>query len=151
VAAATSHGSHCDGVRTTSHVHKRPLRSISSIRSVSFLLFALEVCLCDGGLSHTLAPAPATHDTPAHAAPPQEVDQTSVVRCLQVLDEAQPAAEVLTQLLRASLDKALLAYQIAFDLVESENQVRSALSVCLCVHHVCAARACTGRRFRHTA
>ncbi|KAG5178924.1 armadillo-type protein [Tribonema minus] len=52
----------------------------------------------------------------------QDVDHTAVVRCLQVLGEAALAAEVLKQLLRSTQDNALLAYQIAFDLVESENQ-----------------------------
>jgi 26S proteasome regulatory subunit N2 len=63
----------------------------------------------------------------------QEVDYVSVCHCLQFLDEASSVSEVLVQLCKAAGDSTtaaqqssvLLAYQIAFDLVESENQVRT--------------------------
>eukprot|EP00903_Cladosiphon_okamuranus_P016673 g15374.t1 len=51
-----------------------------------------------------------------------EPDHVAVCKCLQFLGEAAQVAEVLKQLLRGSDESALLAYQIAFDLVESEHQ-----------------------------
>jgi hypothetical protein len=69
----------------------------------------------------------------------QEVDYVSLCHCLQFLDEASSVSDVLVQLCKATTDSTsgdatastaqqssvLLAYQIAFDLVESENQVSS--------------------------
>ncbi|CAM9153706.1 unnamed protein product [Pylaiella littoralis] len=51
-----------------------------------------------------------------------EPDHVAVCKCLQFLGEAAQVAEVLKRLLRGSDESALLAYQIAFDLVESEHQ-----------------------------
>ncbi|CAM9543493.1 unnamed protein product [Ectocarpus sp. 6 AP-2014] len=51
-----------------------------------------------------------------------EPDHVAVCKCLQFLGEAAQVAEVLKDLLRGSDESALLAYQIAFDLVESEHQ-----------------------------
>ncbi|CAM9245735.1 unnamed protein product [Chrysoparadoxa australica] len=50
-----------------------------------------------------------------------EPDQVAVCRCLQFLDEARLVAEILKGLIKGSEVDALLAYQIAFDLVESQN------------------------------
>eukprot|EP00904_Undaria_pinnatifida_P004613 jgi/Undpi1/14152/HiC_scaffold_9.g03803.m1 len=51
-----------------------------------------------------------------------EPDHVAVCKCLQFLGEAAQVAEVLKGLLRGSDESTLLAYQIAFDLVESEHQ-----------------------------
>ncbi|CAB1113322.1 unnamed protein product [Ectocarpus sp. CCAP 1310/34] len=56
-----------------------------------------------------------------HRLVPQP-DHVAVCKCLQFLGEAAQVAEVLKDLLRGSDESALLAYQIAFDLVESEHQ-----------------------------
>jgi 26S proteasome regulatory subunit N2 len=49
-------------------------------------------------------------------------DYTNVVFGLQYLNKPKEAAETLDKLLKGSIAEALLAYQIAFDLLESENQ-----------------------------
>jgi len=49
-------------------------------------------------------------------------DYTNVIFGLQYLDRSQDAARTLDKLLRGSEDEALLALQIAFDLLETENQ-----------------------------
>ncbi len=49
-------------------------------------------------------------------------EYVSICQCLQFLNRAQEVAKILDDLLRGPEEKALLAYQVAFDLVESENQ-----------------------------
>ena len=49
-------------------------------------------------------------------------DYSNVVFGLQYLDRAKDVADTLDQLLKGSDEEALLAFQIAFDLQESENQ-----------------------------
>jgi 26S proteasome regulatory subunit N2 len=49
-------------------------------------------------------------------------DYSNVCFGLQYLNRPQQAAETLVSLLRGSVEDALLAYQIAFDLQETENQ-----------------------------
>ena len=49
-------------------------------------------------------------------------DFANVVFGLQYLNKPKEAANTLERLLRGSLDESLLAYQIAFDLQETENQ-----------------------------
>ena len=67
--------------------------------------------------------------------------------CLQFLDESKQVAEILIKLCtgtsesEADVRNNTLAYQIAFDLVESENQVHILYmylsnSTCLCVYIV---------------
>ncbi|CAM9505548.1 unnamed protein product, partial [Discosporangium mesarthrocarpum] len=51
-----------------------------------------------------------------------DTDFVAVCQCLQFLEEAGQVAQVLKELLQGSDESALLAYQIAFDLVESEHQ-----------------------------
>ncbi|VAH09610.1 unnamed protein product [Triticum turgidum subsp. durum] len=49
-------------------------------------------------------------------------DYLSICQCLMVLGEPETVANILDTLLSGSQDDALIAYQIAFDLVENENQ-----------------------------
>ncbi|XP_030533925.1 26S proteasome non-ATPase regulatory subunit 1 homolog A [Rhodamnia argentea] len=61
-------------------------------------------------------------------------DYLSICQCLMFLDEPEEVARILEKLLRSNKDDALLAFQIAFDLVENEHQafllnVRDRLSV----------------------
>ncbi|KAM3708511.1 hypothetical protein ACJW31_02G102100 [Castanea mollissima] len=50
-------------------------------------------------------------------------DYLSICQCLMFLDEPEGVASILEKLLRSeSKDEALLAFQIAFDLVENEHQ-----------------------------
>ncbi|XP_006652792.1 26S proteasome non-ATPase regulatory subunit 1 homolog A-like [Oryza brachyantha] len=49
-------------------------------------------------------------------------DYLSICQCLMFLGEPETVANILDKLLSGSEDDALLAYQIAFDLVENENQ-----------------------------
>uniref|UniRef100_A0A0D9ZQF2 26S proteasome non-ATPase regulatory subunit 1 homolog n=1 Tax=Oryza glumipatula TaxID=40148 RepID=A0A0D9ZQF2_9ORYZ len=49
-------------------------------------------------------------------------DYLSICQCLMFLGEPETVANILDKLLSGSKDDALLAYQIAFDLVENENQ-----------------------------
>ncbi|KAA8548426.1 hypothetical protein F0562_000110 [Nyssa sinensis] len=50
-------------------------------------------------------------------------DYLSICQCLMFLDEPESVASILEKLLRSeSKDEALLAFQIAFDLVENEHQ-----------------------------
>ncbi|KQJ95640.1 26S proteasome non-ATPase regulatory subunit 1 homolog A [Brachypodium distachyon] len=49
-------------------------------------------------------------------------DYLSICQCLMFLGESETVADILHKLLSGSEDDALLAYQIAFDLVENENQ-----------------------------
>lgn len=61
-------------------------------------------------------------------------DFLSICQCLMFLDEPEEVAQILEKLLRSNKDDALLAFQIAFDLVENEHQafllnVRDRLSV----------------------
>lgn len=49
-------------------------------------------------------------------------EYVSICQCLQFLNRASEVAQILDDLLRGPEEKALLAYQVAFDLVESENQ-----------------------------
>ncbi|PAN40014.1 hypothetical protein PAHAL_7G284800 [Panicum hallii] len=49
-------------------------------------------------------------------------DYLSICQCLMFLGEPETVASILDKLLSGSKDDALLAYQIAFDLVENENQ-----------------------------
>ncbi|KAF8014262.1 hypothetical protein BT93_H0182 [Corymbia citriodora subsp. variegata] len=61
-------------------------------------------------------------------------DYLSICQCLMFLDEPEEVARILEKLLRSVKDDALLAFQIAFDLVENEHQafllnVRDRLSV----------------------
>nr|DAD23931.1 TPA_asm: hypothetical protein HUJ06_025394 [Nelumbo nucifera] len=50
-------------------------------------------------------------------------DYLSICQCLMFLDEPEGVASILEKLLRsANKDEALLAFQIAFDLVENEHQ-----------------------------
>ncbi len=49
-------------------------------------------------------------------------DYTNVVFGLQYLNRPQDAAKTLENLLQGSVEDSLLAYQIAFDLLETENQ-----------------------------
>ncbi|XP_031379897.1 26S proteasome non-ATPase regulatory subunit 1 homolog A-like [Punica granatum] len=49
-------------------------------------------------------------------------DNLSICQCLMFLDEPENVASILEKLLRSKKDDALLAYQIAFDLVENEHQ-----------------------------
>ncbi|XP_048546719.1 26S proteasome non-ATPase regulatory subunit 1 homolog A-like isoform X1 [Triticum urartu] len=49
-------------------------------------------------------------------------DYLSICQCLMVLGEPETVADILDTLLSGSQDDALIAYQIAFDLVENENQ-----------------------------
>jgi 26S proteasome regulatory subunit N2 len=49
-------------------------------------------------------------------------DYLSLCRCLQVLDDAGAVAQILDKLVRGTIEEALLAYQIAFDVCESDNQ-----------------------------
>lgn len=61
-------------------------------------------------------------------------DYLSICQCLMFLDEPENVSSILEKLLRSNKEDALLAYQIAFDLVENEHQafllnVRDRLSV----------------------
>ncbi|KAK4783755.1 hypothetical protein SAY86_018123 [Trapa natans] len=61
-------------------------------------------------------------------------DYLSICQCLMFLDQPENVASILEKLLRSNKEDALLAYQIAFDLVENEHQafllnVRDLLSV----------------------
>ncbi|KAF5452137.1 hypothetical protein F2P56_027170 [Juglans regia] len=62
-------------------------------------------------------------------------DYLSICQCLMFLDEPEAVASILEKLLRSeNKDEALLAFQIAFDLVENEHQafllsVRDRLSI----------------------
>jgi len=49
-------------------------------------------------------------------------DLSAVVKCLIILDESDKAAEILTGLIKGSLDDVLMSYQIAFDIFEAEQQ-----------------------------
>uniref|UniRef100_A0A453CSN4 26S proteasome non-ATPase regulatory subunit 1 homolog n=1 Tax=Aegilops tauschii subsp. strangulata TaxID=200361 RepID=A0A453CSN4_AEGTS len=49
-------------------------------------------------------------------------DFLSICQCLMFLGEPETVANILDTLISGSKDDALLAYQIAFDLVENENQ-----------------------------
>ncbi|KAL7087279.1 hypothetical protein ACP275_13G058300 [Erythranthe tilingii] len=50
-------------------------------------------------------------------------DYSSICQCLMILDDSEGIAEILEKLLRSEyVDHALLAFQIAFDLVENENR-----------------------------
>jgi len=50
-------------------------------------------------------------------------DYLSICQCLMFLDEPEGVASILEKLLRSgNKDEALLAFQIAFDLVENEHQ-----------------------------
>jgi len=49
-------------------------------------------------------------------------DYTNVIFGLQYLDKPKEAADTLDKLLKGSIEDSLLAYQIAFDLLETENQ-----------------------------
>ena len=49
-------------------------------------------------------------------------EYVSICQCMQFLNRASDVAEILDKLLQGSEEKALLAYQVAFELVESENQ-----------------------------
>lgn len=51
-----------------------------------------------------------------------EPDFSNVCQCLQHLDRPQHVAQILMALLHGTQDQALMAYQIAFNLVETENQ-----------------------------
>ncbi len=62
-----------------------------------------------------------------HREQPQP-DFAAMCVCLQFLDEAEDVARILEELIRGEEDQALLAFQIALDIVESENQ-RFTLSV----------------------
>uniref|UniRef100_J3MRB5 26S proteasome non-ATPase regulatory subunit 1 homolog n=1 Tax=Oryza brachyantha TaxID=4533 RepID=J3MRB5_ORYBR len=52
----------------------------------------------------------------------QNPDYLSICQCLMFLDEPETVGNILGKLLSGSKDDALLAFQIAFDLVENENQ-----------------------------
>lgn len=56
-----------------------------------------------------------------HATIP-DPEYVSICQCLQFLNRASEVAQILDDLLRGPEETALLAYQVAFDLVESENQ-----------------------------
>jgi 26S proteasome regulatory subunit N2 len=57
-------------------------------------------------------------------------DWVTVCQCLMVLDDAVEVAKVLGRMLESEDDsRALLAYQIAFDLFDNDMQVRSYLNV----------------------
>ncbi|CAH8256564.1 unnamed protein product [Arabidopsis lyrata] len=79
-------------------------------------------------------------------------DYLSICQCLMFLDEPQGVASILEKLLRSEdKDDALLALQIAFDLVENEHQaflmsVRDSLPMTLPVVAVQAAETSTGQR-----
>ncbi|KAJ3693473.1 hypothetical protein LUZ60_008953 [Juncus effusus] len=49
-------------------------------------------------------------------------DYVSICQCLMFLNDPETVSSILKKLLSGSQDDALLAYQIAFDLVENENQ-----------------------------
>lgn len=49
-------------------------------------------------------------------------EYVAICQCLQFLNRASEVAQILDDLVRGPEEKALLAYQVAFDLVESENQ-----------------------------
>lgn len=49
-------------------------------------------------------------------------DYLSICQCLMFLDEPENVASILEKLLKSNKEDALLAYQIAFDLVENEHQ-----------------------------
>ncbi|KAL7129237.1 hypothetical protein ABFS83_13G051700 [Erythranthe nasuta] len=50
-------------------------------------------------------------------------DYSSICQCLMMLDDSEGIAKILEKLLRSEyVDHALLAFQIAFDLVENENR-----------------------------
>lgn len=52
----------------------------------------------------------------------QEPDYLSICQCLMLLDEPQQVATILEELLQGGSSQVLLAYQVAFDLFENENQ-----------------------------
>ncbi|KAG0581711.1 hypothetical protein KC19_3G002300 [Ceratodon purpureus] len=52
----------------------------------------------------------------------REPDYLSLCHCLMLLDEAHEVARVLQRLVQGEGDSALLAYQVAFDLFEDEDQ-----------------------------
>ncbi len=56
-----------------------------------------------------------------HREQPQP-DFVAMCVCLQFLNEAENVASILEELIRGTEDQALLAFQIALDIVESENQ-----------------------------
>ncbi|KAK4742959.1 hypothetical protein SAY87_000960 [Trapa incisa] len=49
-------------------------------------------------------------------------DYLSICQCLMFLDQPENVASILEKLLRSSKEDSLLAYQIAFDLVENQHQ-----------------------------
>lgn len=49
-------------------------------------------------------------------------EYVAICQCLQFLNRASEVAQILDDLIKGPEEKALLAYQVAFDLVESENQ-----------------------------
>ncbi|KAI4311385.1 hypothetical protein MLD38_036288 [Melastoma candidum] len=49
-------------------------------------------------------------------------DYLSICQCLTFLDDPEAVVQILEKLLRSSQDDTLLAFQIAFDLVENEHQ-----------------------------
>jgi 26S proteasome regulatory subunit N2 len=57
-----------------------------------------------------------------NALPEAEIDYVSTCRCLQILEDAPAISEIVLKLLVGSTEQKLLAYQVAFDLVESDNQ-----------------------------
>ena len=49
-------------------------------------------------------------------------EYVAICQCLQFLNRASEVAQILDDLIKGPEEKALLSYQVAFDLVESENQ-----------------------------
>ncbi|KAF0686226.1 Aste57867_21931 [Aphanomyces stellatus] len=49
-------------------------------------------------------------------------EHSNICQCLQILDQDAEVATILQTLVASSLDDMLVAYQVAFDLVENENQ-----------------------------
>ena len=52
-------------------------------------------------------------------------DLTSIIKCLMILDRPGEAAEILLELLNGVDEDVLMAYQLAFDIYEAENQAFS--------------------------
>jgi len=53
----------------------------------------------------------------------QNVDFPAIVSCHLLLGEAEPVSKLLFEMIKSDSDSVILAFQIAFDLVESENQL----------------------------
>lgn len=52
-------------------------------------------------------------------------DLTSIIKCLMILDRPDEAAEILLELVNGPDEDVLMAYQLAFDVYEAENQAFS--------------------------